>query len=244
MKKINHKIGLCVGLLSLTTFSSCLHTKQEMNRPTLGNLKRHYNRNQKKYIAGAYAGLLATAGLGTGVFWLKDSVPGSPEGNGSNLTTTTPYDLSPTYPSSTPEASNATEGSSTALTPTTPYELSSAYPSSTPEASNATEGSSTQSTPTSSSTSGVSTMTTEMSTTTSTKASTTQSTEASTTQSTTTTPYVPSTSEVSSTMESASGQNPSNEEEKDPYDPYGGEIEYPYDPSEVDRVSNSSHPMA
>ncbi|MGI2298739.1 hypothetical protein ACRRVB_03005 [Candidatus Cardinium hertigii] len=67
MKKINHKIGLCVGLLSLTTFSSCLHTKQEMNRPTVGNAKRHYNRHQKKYIIGGVcAGLLATAGLSGG----------------------------------------------------------------------------------------------------------------------------------------------------------------------------------
>ncbi|MGI2262326.1 hypothetical protein ACRRVA_03415 [Candidatus Cardinium hertigii] len=86
MKKINSKIGLYIGLLSLSSLSACVHTSQEMGRPTLGNTKRNYNRNQKKYIiGGACAGLLATAGLTTYLYNTHGS--GSPPSNSSNPTT-------------------------------------------------------------------------------------------------------------------------------------------------------------
>ncbi|MGI2262328.1 hypothetical protein ACRRVA_03425, partial [Candidatus Cardinium hertigii] len=122
MKKINSKIGLCIGLLSLTTFSSCVHTRQEMDRPTLGNAKRNYNSNQKKYIIGGVcAGLLATSGIATWSFWSSNSVPsGVPQGNSTGLTTTTrtPYLPSTTFHPSIPGVSNTTEATSTESTTT------------------------------------------------------------------------------------------------------------------------------
>ncbi|CDG49936.1 Ankyrin repeats-containing protein [Cardinium endosymbiont cBtQ1 of Bemisia tabaci] len=71
MKRINYCICLYIGLLSLNGFSSCVTRKQEMVRDirergyTLGNLKRSYNRNPKKFIAGAVVGTTVILGAST-----------------------------------------------------------------------------------------------------------------------------------------------------------------------------------
>ena len=71
MKKINYCICICIGLLTLNGFSSCVTTKQEMVKDirergcTLGNLKRSYNRHPKKFIAGAVVGTAVILGAST-----------------------------------------------------------------------------------------------------------------------------------------------------------------------------------
>lgn len=96
MKKINAKVFLSIGLLSLSTFSSCVKTNQEMNRTTVGNVKRSYNRNQKKILIGA--GLLATAAIsGFGLLYANmPSVPYTTEDNCINFTNRSVSNLSTT----------------------------------------------------------------------------------------------------------------------------------------------------
>ncbi|MGI2257181.1 ankyrin repeat domain-containing protein [Candidatus Cardinium hertigii] len=146
MKKMNKKIGLLIGLLILSTISSCVQIRQKMGRPTLGNATRSYNKHKKKYIIGGFcAGLLTTSGIATWSFWPSYSQPsGIQHENSTGLTPTTPYLSSTTFRPSIPGVSNATEwDSSTTFTPTTPYELSTAYSSSTTEVSTEMEASST-----------------------------------------------------------------------------------------------------
>ncbi|MGI2299055.1 ankyrin repeat domain-containing protein [Candidatus Cardinium hertigii] len=89
MKKINYCICLYIGLLSLNGFSSCVTTKQEMVRDirergyTLGNLKRSYNRNPKKFIAGAVVG--TTVILGASTMAISSLLDGSSVANRNGL---------------------------------------------------------------------------------------------------------------------------------------------------------------
>ncbi|CCM10630.1 exported protein of unknown function (plasmid) [Cardinium endosymbiont cEper1 of Encarsia pergandiella] len=123
MRKIRSKVFLSIGLLSLSTFSSCTNTRQSMNqskeeqgllkkisrgRPTAGNMRRVYNSNPKKMICLAATGvatILGSAGVGAYYFSNMSSEGSNIDGfNNTNFTTISPYH----YESSTPGTFNET----------------------------------------------------------------------------------------------------------------------------------------
>ncbi|MGI2262393.1 ankyrin repeat domain-containing protein [Candidatus Cardinium hertigii] len=110
MRKIRSKVFLSIGLLSLSTFSSCTNTRQSMNqskeeqgllkkitigRPTAGNMRRVYNRNPKKMICLAATGvatILGSAGVAAYSFSNMSSEVSNITGfNNTNFTTRSPY---------------------------------------------------------------------------------------------------------------------------------------------------------
>ncbi|MGI2262083.1 ankyrin repeat domain-containing protein [Candidatus Cardinium hertigii] len=107
MKKLNYSICLYIGLLSLNGFSSCITTKQEMIRDirergyTLGNLKRSYNRNPRKFIAGVVVGTSVILGASTMAISNSLDSASVANTNGSNnssamVTTLSPFNASNT----------------------------------------------------------------------------------------------------------------------------------------------------